>query len=501
MDRRRDRGQALLLIALAFVGLVAFIGLAVDAGILFSNIGFLRRAVDSAGLAAANQFREGKLLADMEAAARELVTLNMSSADVQVAVDICATDGSIPGCSVVGNRPPRKLVRVRANTPVNLAFLPVIGIHQVVIKAEAVSEAASLDLMLVIDASPSMAYDLCKDKRDNDGDGETDECETFGTGKGPDGKSENDVTVCSTATDPRDQCQPFEYVRDAAISLVGKLKVPYDRIGLVTFGREAGIPTGPGTPNKPNLPLNGCQAAADIKDCIRSQIAAMQVEPEIEVCPGWGGPGDDPSGCTQTNTAGGLALAGAELAKGEENGGGRTEAVWIIILLSDGIANAAQTAGGDWLCPKSTWNAAPYCQDGDPGTRRPSTDPDYDPDDLARDVADYVGCRSAADNWEETDCTSPGNGVVIFTIGLGDLVIDYNRGGNPTSGEQLLRYIANVGWDGNPSPASDPCAEHAIPLVSAGLNKCGNYYYSKSGADVAGIFDAIASRIFTRITQ
>src|SRR3989337_162468 len=72
---RRERGQALVLIAVAFVGLAAFIGLAVDAGILFTQIGHLRRAVDAAALAAANQFREGRLAEDIARAADEVVQL------------------------------------------------------------------------------------------------------------------------------------------------------------------------------------------------------------------------------------------------------------------------------------------------------------------------------------------------------------------------------------------------------------------------------------------
>ena len=59
-SRGLQRGQAMVLIALAFVGLAAFIGLTVDAGILFSDIGHLRLATDAASLAAANQFREGR---------------------------------------------------------------------------------------------------------------------------------------------------------------------------------------------------------------------------------------------------------------------------------------------------------------------------------------------------------------------------------------------------------------------------------------------------------
>src|SRR3990172_2739824 len=77
-----ERGQALVLIALAFVGLAAFIGLTVDAGILFSNIGHLRRATDAASLAAANQFREGRdpdVLSDMAFDVLELNGLTPSN--------------------------------------------------------------------------------------------------------------------------------------------------------------------------------------------------------------------------------------------------------------------------------------------------------------------------------------------------------------------------------------------------------------------------------------
>ena len=45
---------------MAMVGLLAFIGLTVDAGILFIGVGHLRRAVDAAALAASSQFREGR---------------------------------------------------------------------------------------------------------------------------------------------------------------------------------------------------------------------------------------------------------------------------------------------------------------------------------------------------------------------------------------------------------------------------------------------------------
>src|SRR3990172_1414504 len=84
---------------------------------------------------------------------------------------------------------------------------------------------------------------------------------------------------------------------------------------------------------------------------------------------------------------------------------GRQEAVWIVVLLTDGAANAAvrtYTPSVEWICPPSTWASPPagrppYCQDGDgdPGTRHVSADTEFDADDRARDMADFVGCPDA----------------------------------------------------------------------------------------------------------
>ena len=75
-NQRLQRGQAMILIAMSFIGLAAFIGLAVDTGILFIQVGHLRRAVDAASLAAANQFREGRTLEQIEDSADEFINLN-----------------------------------------------------------------------------------------------------------------------------------------------------------------------------------------------------------------------------------------------------------------------------------------------------------------------------------------------------------------------------------------------------------------------------------------
>ena len=45
--RDLERGQALALLAAAFVGLAALVGLTIDGGILLSNVGHRRRAPDA----------------------------------------------------------------------------------------------------------------------------------------------------------------------------------------------------------------------------------------------------------------------------------------------------------------------------------------------------------------------------------------------------------------------------------------------------------------------
>jgi hypothetical protein len=143
---------------------------------------------------------------------------------------------------------------------------------------------------------------------------------------------------------------------------------------------------------------------------------------------------------------------------------------------------------------------APFCRDPDGSTRHASGNFWYDTDDAARDAVDFVGCPDA--NSQPDDCTwraTAGQGAVIFSIGLGDLTIDsqacdYGPGGcDPDLGEQLLRYAASVGDDGDPT--TDPCAAAAVG------DDCGNYYFSPSGSGLLEVFEAIASRIFTRLTH
>ncbi|NOR90627.1 MAG: hypothetical protein GQ524_10285 [Anaerolineales bacterium] len=512
-----QRGQAMVLIALAFIGLAAFVGLTVDAGILFIQIGHLRRAVDSASLAAANQFREGRTLAEIEAAADEFINLNnlnpanaviyicdiadptAGNSNVYHDVDICPPD--IDGNGVHDDSPPRKFVRVEATMPVEFAFLPIIGWGSIDIQAEAISETASVDLVLVIDTSQSMAWDaVCGDGIDDDAWAEinlpgglgfadgVDDCTIDGTvlkdgGFEDDYMSDpnncNDVDV---AAGVQGECYPFEDVRAAALALVDRMYFPYDRMAVISFDVNA------------IAQLHFSDSPSSIKSSIGSLLVY-----KLPGCPGWSA-SKDPTGCTNTNIADGLKVGGNEFGLSL-----RQEAVPILILLSDGAANAATDNAGNFVCPQGpanmpTW-VEPFCRDEDfeigPGAYGAP-----DTEDMAVDRGYFVGCPDAnAYDPLLTSCTGPGQGAVMFTIGLGEELINntdchaatYPGGCQPNQGEELLRFLAAIGDDADPS--TDPCSGEPIG------QSCGNYYYAPTGTGLIQVFEAIASRIFTRIVH
>jgi hypothetical protein len=547
----------LVIVAMAMLGLLAFIGLTVDAGILYIGVGHLRRAVDAAALAASAQFREGRTLDQQEAAAREVVHLNGVD-PTTLELWICDKDSDISDpldaathhdptlCPPLGQTTRRKLIRIRATTMVHFSFLSIIGFHDVEIAAQAVSEAASVDVVLAIDTSESMVYGA------------------------PKGDPLRDPATCNiadpTGTDGEPgECHPFEEVKQAAVNFVRHLNFPYDRVAIVTFALTPTVV----------LPITTTFANPDTQmDEIVAKIQGLTVSPARypEADPRWtpgcdstyGGPEYDPSGCTSTSTGGGLKYAGNEFGRTPI----RQESVWVVILLTDGAANASEEDATiptlNKFCPVSTWGAevgdlVPFCRDssavtrhtvltptiwidppadsgieGDPGHDAPynpnstwnayinpnthvkTNNPydDYDADDFARDMADFVACAPTygeAAQWCKDSLNyiddEGGQGAVIYSIGLGGLVLD-NDYGDPDAGDALLRYIANVGLDGDPNPhppsgAPDPCYTVPVPVLTPGNDSynCGNYYFTEFGTGLNAVFESIASRIFTRLTQ
>jgi len=490
-NERHERGQVLVIVTLSVIGLVAAVGLTVDVGLLYLNHGKLRRAVDAAALAATAQFREGYDISDYEKAALEFLVLNGIN-DPTAVVEICDPGNPDPA---ICSDPPRKLVRVRATSTMQLAFLPVIGIHETTISATAVSEAASMDVVLVIDTSESMTYRADPDD------------------------PMRDPSQCNAVN----SCHPFEEVKDAAIAFVEQLYFPYDRVAIVTFDNGARPVVFSGdygtegdgdyvafSDNQAEIvaAIRGLEVVEpDVCNTVEGPCREYERDEDGNIidddgdgvgdtylgfrCPVYNGPDEirtgNPETCGTTSIGRGLVKAGNEFANPRTF---REEALWVAILLTDGAAN-----GPRYTCPHGTWEGAPFCRDlqlsrhcfeADDNyclAAGGALDPDdYDADDYARDMADFI---------------AEDQGALIFTIGLGNLVrtsvprarLDANglpttekcESGEPIddcmgAGEQLLRYAA----------------------VEVGG---GNYYFAPSGNQLEQIFLDIASKLATRLTQ
>jgi len=185
-----------------------------------------------------------------------------------------------------------------------------------------------------------------------------------------------------------------------------------------------------------------------------------------------------------------------------------------MIVLSDGVANLSDTPNTTTRIPAaypngfctgplgaSFWRkncidtvlTPRYCIDTGIATCPPSStwqgtipNNNYSVMDYARDMVDETALLRS-NNSQET----LGNDIAVFTIGLG--AAGYSVGGAGPIGEDLLRYMAAVGDDGD--RATNPCE------FSATRTNCGTYYYAPGGDQLIQIFEDIATRIYTRITD
>ncbi len=533
----RSKGQTIIIVALMFLMLMGFIGLVVDIGRVFIEWAQLRRAVDAASLAAAAQFREGRTISEMASIARQLMEVNGVN-PTSIIVDNCTTDHDL--CPTT---PPHKYVRVTASSEVRTTFLLLFGVDRFPITTSAIGEAASLDVVLVIDISESMSWDAAI------------------------GDPMRDPHACNNA-DPGGSdgypgdCHPFQEVKAAADRFVSRIldkssTEEEDRLAIVTFADGWNADINRGTFYRPN---GGTRTWINDRNQARQIIRDLRIydPPEcdwpdgsikttvgpcrkyaIDTSAGGGygayqgfdcyscrdaGDGigvsnpdhQDWSYYATTNIGGALLKAGNMFPLQE-----RDDALWVVILLTDGVANNTDRLASDNInryetypvgfCTYAGENAwFPICQDKNTGTRhRNNTDPLYDADDYARDMADFVGCMG---RHPAAACAEPGQGALAFSIGLGSGVLDNGcRPGHPewceigpdgvpnTSdarpyGAELLRYVAAVGDDGNP-------LTNELCVGKVYTESCGNYFFAPQGSALDKVFEEIASRIFTRLHQ
>jgi hypothetical protein len=369
---------------------------------------------------------------------------------------------------------------------VAFSFLRVLGIDETTLTASSVGEAASVDVVIVIDASASMAFE---------GGGNPNYADD----------PADDPSVCNLDN----SCQPFKDIKDDAKDFIDEaLWFPYDRVAIVTFDRD------------PHLILaltedeNAVIAAIDNLTVFQPDECVwgppFPASPEFGPCRNYPPPDltykglecpryrfgpdltplteDDstlnPSSCTSSNSGGALKVAGAEFARQPV----REDSLWVVILLAGGPTNTGlvddpQGNGQEFpdrICPESTWGS-PWCRDASASSRHLSDSENYDADDYARDMADFVA-----------DPVN-GQGAVIFSIGLGNMVRHAPLPSDPDAGEKLLDYAARCAGEGRwdcPKPCLD-CV-----LANHGL-----YFFTPSTAQLLEIFRTIAENIATRLSR
>ncbi|MEQ8672681.1 MAG: pilus assembly protein TadG-related protein [Aggregatilineales bacterium] len=165
--RKSQTGQSIVILALGMVGLLAIVGIAVDISILFVRFNTLRRAVDSASIAAAGQMRQDRSMGEVGLAARQFIEFhNLDPRFVEV--ETCHTAQGVDiDPDTVGDQidetlctaDQRKLVRVTAEIESPTVFLRLLGFTSITLTASAVSETAVLDVVLIMDVSESMLFD------------------------------------------------------------------------------------------------------------------------------------------------------------------------------------------------------------------------------------------------------------------------------------------------------------------------------------------------------
>jgi len=340
---RAERGQAMFIIALGIIGLIAFIGLMVDSGILFISNGHLRRAVDAAALSAATQLREGAAAADLAKAAKEFMVLNGVDPDT-VTVETCDYQAVPP--TPAGDLcpdPPRKFVRVTASQNVRFAFLPIIGFGIFPISADATSEAASVDAVIVIGASETMAKESDPSLGYGDPFDPT-QC-NFNATLYPNSQGDG------SAGNPY-KCRPIWDAKIAAKAFVKRLYDGYDRIAVVTYDYKPNV-ISPLTVNLgtddtgSNFDSTGVYRAIDqipiwdektppidFKQRIHGGANPLNFDCNFTTpgsCPGT--PDETKSWLAGCSGCG--IRAGANILKTT----GRPSALWVVIFLSDGVVN------------------------------------------------------------------------------------------------------------------------------------------------------------------
>jgi hypothetical protein len=573
----KSRGQALVILAVTFLAILAFVGFATDAGSLYITYTQLKRGVDAAALAAADNIKvhfPGETLSQRETkiyeSALEMLRLNNVSNLNTLEVYLCS-DSNKPTqfatmCpNLAAGQAARKLAWVQATQDAPVYFLRLFGIQNVPLTVSSVGEAATLDVVLVFDTSGSMAAGT--------------NCGANNTCTPNYNPTNFDPAQCNANND----CYPMRQAKDAAKGLVQDLYNGYDQVSVVTFDYKATI----------QFPLSTDLAAAqnaidtkvNVHYDVPSAFVAWTLYPGkkfnpifpddrdgngLDADPGapctlygdgtpWEKPdpfdpntwipcddgsildaidwnqdgqwnsaddawarahGKDPFAAGTYEVTSLLSTCtgcGIRVATDVLKNNGRPTSVWVMILLSDGIANLSDMHSTNAAVPASFiygfcgnnpatsfwptcidfnspgFSAGRYCIDTNaaecpPGSIHTTTSGPYSVEDYAMDMTDAAGLLQSLNPYEPK-----GNDIVIYSVGLGAA----------SSGANLLRYLADIGDNGarDWGTATDPCYDSSTQTFSPPTSNCGNYYYAPSGAYLFQIYDHISAQIFSKLSR
>jgi hypothetical protein len=576
-NKSTSKGQALVILAVSFLAILAFVGLATDAGSLYITYTQLKRAVDASAVAAANNIKIhtfGETAAQRKTkiieSAREMLSLNRVTDVTSLQVYLCDDTGKPTEFAnicpnIAAGEAARKLAWVQATQDAPVYFLRLFGVQNVPLTISSIGEAATVDMVLVFDVSESMASDT--------------DCGSDHSCTPNYEPTKFNPAQCNA----NNNCYPLRQAKDAAKGLIRGLFDGYDQVAVVTFDYKATV----------RFPLSSDLSAA--QNAIDTQVNVHDDAPYglvqwtfypgkkfnpifpddrdgngVDADPGdpctlygdgtpWEKPdpfdpntwkpcdddsildafdwtddrqwdsaddawahahGKDPFAAGTYDVTSLLSTCtGCGIREGTQvlKNGGRPASVWIMVLLSDGIANLSDTHNTYSGVPasfiygfcgnhpsSSFWpscidyntpgfSAGRYCIDSSaaecpPGSTHTNRSGPYSVEDYAMDMTDAAGLLASTNTREPK-----GEDIVIYSIGLGAA----------SSGANLLRYVADIGDNGmrDWGTTTDPCYNSGTHTFFPPTSNCGNYYYAPTGAYLDQIFEHIAAQIFTKISR
>lgn len=167
-----ERGQAIVLIALAIVGLVGLTGLSVDMGVTFANRRQAQNAADNAALSTALlAIRDTDATqAELETNAENIMRVNGLDPDdgtVTVTVNRPPADGTYADCSS-SDFDCNEYIQIIINTEVSTYFAPVVGVNTMQNTVEAVARAKLPTETIPFDGAAIVALDPSQPSKTKD---------------------------------------------------------------------------------------------------------------------------------------------------------------------------------------------------------------------------------------------------------------------------------------------------------------------------------------------